>query len=93
MSGIRYPSRNDGCWVRIDSEILGLEVIENPHDLVDGQFPAGPWDEWGPMRDCYDGNIESWVEQLMDDLVAAPTDKDSLMTLYGQVPVPAAIIG
>jgi hypothetical protein len=133
-----YWDDDDDRWVRIDSEILDVGVINNPHDLDDGQFLTGPeawgqyrsgtnpstfgvhgtdnwgvaeiignairdlaclrqvemlpWDEWGPMRDCYDGNIEAWVEQLMDDLVAATTDNDGLTTLYERVPVPEAMI-
>ena len=131
----------DARWVRIDSEILDLDVVDNPHDLRAGQFLTGPeawseyrrgadpstfgvdgtdhawglgeiignairdlaslnrvemlpWDEWGPMRDCYDGNIVPWVEQLMDDFAEATLDNDdSLAALYAQVTVPEHMVG
>jgi Transglutaminase-like superfamily len=134
-----YWDDNDRRWVRIDSEVLDLEVIPNPHDLDHGQFLTGPeawgryrsgtdartfgvhgtdnwgvaeiignairdlanlnrvemlpWDEWGPMRDCYDGNIEAWVEECMDDLVAATTGDGDVAALYDRVPVPEALVG
>ncbi len=134
-----YRDDDHERWVRIDSEILGLEVIDNPHDLNPSQFLAGPeawsqyrkgtdpstfgvggtdnwgvaeiignairdlaslnhvemlpWDEWGPMRECYDGNIEGWVEQLMDEFVATGKDEHDLAGLYDRVRVPQAMIG
>ncbi|MEY2425933.1 MAG: hypothetical protein QOI61_1505 [Actinomycetota bacterium] len=135
-----YWNDTDRRWIRIDSEILDLDVIDNPHDLVSGQFLTGPeawseyrrgadpgtfgvdgtgnwgigeiignsirdlaslnrvemlpWDEWGPMRDCYDGTIALWVEQLMDDFAAATLDKeDGLAELYARVEVPSPMIG
>jgi len=135
-----YWNDTDRRWVRIDSEILDLDVIDNPHDLVSGQFLTGPeawsayrrgddasifgvggtenwgvgeiignairdlaslncvemlpWDEWGPMRDCYDGTVAPWVEQLMDDFAAATIRKeDGLAELYTRVEVPPPMIG
>lgn len=132
---------HDDRWVRVDSEVLGLDVVDRPDDLAPGEFLTGPeawqryrdgadptifgvhrtdhawgvaeiignairdlaclnrvemlpWDEWGPMRDCYDGHITSQVEHLMDDLVAATAagDQDALASLYVQAPVPEAMI-
>lgn len=131
---------NESRWARIDSEILDLDVIDNPHDLRPGQFLTGPeawnqyrggadpstfgvdqtdhawgvgeiignairdlaslnrlemlpWDEWGPMRDCYEGNIADWVNQLMNDLAATTTDnEDGVAALYDQAPVPEPMI-
>jgi hypothetical protein len=46
------------------------------------------------MRDCYDGTIADWVEQLMDDFAAATTgNEDGLAALYAQVEVPEPMIG
>lgn len=132
-----YWDSDGSRWVRIDSEILDLEVIDNAHDLEPGQFLTGPeawamyrdgadgsmfgvhgtdnwgpaeiignairdlaslhrvemlpWDEWGPMSDCYDGQTESWVEQLMDDFVATSSE-EGLNALYKRVPVPDSMI-
>ena len=53
-----------------------------------------PWDEWGPMRDCYDGTIARWVEQLMDDFAAATlNEEEGLAELYALVEVPSTMIG
>lgn len=135
-----YWNDTDRRWTRIDSEILDLDLIDKPHDLVSGQFVTGPeawneyrrgadpstfgvdgtdnwgpgeiignsirdlaslnrvemlpWDEWGPMRDCYDGTIALWVEQLMDDFAAATlNNEDGLAELYARVEVPPHMIG
>ena len=34
-------SNDDQRWVRIDSEILGLDLVPRPHDLADGEFLTG----------------------------------------------------
>lgn len=33
--------RADGRWVRVDSEVLGLDVVDRPDDLADGAFLTG----------------------------------------------------
>ena len=132
--------RVDSRWVRIDSEILGLDLVEHPDDLAVGQFLTGPeawaayrrgadpmtfgvhgtenwgaaeivgnairdlaalhkiemlpWDEWGPMRACYDNGLTPEIETLMDDLVDAASTEDHarLLRLYNAMPVPERMI-
>lgn len=36
-----YWSNDDRRWVRVDSEILGLDLVRRPHDLADGEFLTG----------------------------------------------------
>lgn len=36
-------------WVRIDSEILGLDLVDHPEDLADGQFLTGA-EAWAAYR-------------------------------------------
>jgi len=53
-----------------------------------------PWDEWGPMADCYRGNVGQDAELLMDRLSDAIADDDSaeLDELYTEVPVPESMM-
>ena len=44
-----YWDDEAGRWVRVDSEILGLQVIERPHDLAPGQFLTGG-EAWAAFR-------------------------------------------
>jgi Transglutaminase-like superfamily len=131
---------DDSRWVRIDSEILGLDLVERPDDLAVGQFLTGseawaayrrgadpmtfgvhgtenwggaeivgnairdlaalnkiemlPWDEWGPMRACYDNGVAPEIEAFMDDLVDAASTEDParLLRLYNGMPVPEGMI-
>lgn len=41
---------SDGRWVRIDSEILGLDVLDDPEDLAPGEFLTGG-EAWRLIRD------------------------------------------
>lgn len=131
----------DGArWVRIDSEILGFDLLDRPEDLADGQFLTGaeawtayragadpmtfgvagtenwgaaeivgnairdlaavnkvemlPWDEWGPMKSCYEHGLTPAIEALMDELAAALAARDDLAVteLYATVPVPDEMI-
>ncbi len=53
-----------------------------------------PWDEWGPMGDCYNGTIAPWVKQLMDDFAAATIDNEDAFTdLYARIELPESMIG
>ena len=131
---------DDSRWVRIDSEILGLDLVEHPDDLAARQCLTGseawaayrqgadpmtfgvhgtenwgaaeivgnairdlaalnkievlPWDEWGPMRACYDTGLTPQIETLMDDLVDATSSDDQarLLRLYDAMPVPGGMI-
>ena len=53
-----------------------------------------PWDEWGPMRACYDNGLTPEIETLMDDLVDAASTEDHarLLRLYNAMPVPERMI-
>ena len=47
--------RQDGRWVRIDSEILGGSVVARPRDLAAGEFLTGG-EAWRAFRD---GHIDA----------------------------------
>jgi hypothetical protein len=127
-------------WVRIDSEILGFDIVDRPEDLADGQFLTGaeawtayragtdpmtfgvagtenwgaaeivgnairdlaalkkvemlPWDEWGPMKSCYEHGLTPGIEALMDELTAALAADDDIAVTgsYATVPVPDEMI-
>ena len=127
-------------WVRIDSEILGFDLVDHPEDLAEGQFLTGaeswaayragtdpmtfgvagtdnwgvaeivgnairdlaainkvetlPWDEWGPMRSCYEHGLTPDIEALMDELTAALVagDNVAVAAIYDTVPVPDEMI-
>jgi hypothetical protein len=44
-----YWHDGDGRWVRIDSEALGLTVLERPEDLAVGEFLSGS-EAWAAFR-------------------------------------------
>jgi hypothetical protein len=44
-----YWHEGENRWVRVDSEILGLEVLQRPEDLVVGQFLTGG-EAWAAFR-------------------------------------------
>jgi hypothetical protein len=54
-----------------------------------------PWDEWGPMKDSYDGNTGPDFDLLIDELAAATADPDDveLHRIYDQLAVPASMVG
>jgi hypothetical protein len=54
-----------------------------------------PWDEWGPMDECYRGEILPDVARLIDAIAdACASDDDVLISkLYEQVRVPDQMIG
>jgi hypothetical protein len=135
-------SEHDRRWLRIDSEILGLDLGlgVDATDLAPGAFLSGPeawqryrdgadpmtfgvhqtenwgaaeiignairdlaalhriemlpWDEWGPMRACYDGTVTDEVEQFMDALAGAAASPEEAGTteLFECVPVPDPLI-
>jgi hypothetical protein len=45
-----------------------------------------PWDEWGPMRGCYDEGVDANIELLMDAVaeacIAGRTGSASSMTVF-----------
>ena len=53
-----------------------------------------PWDEWGPMKDSYDGKTGDDFDALIDDYAAAAESDDgpTLQLTYDQLTVPAAMI-
>ena len=53
-----------------------------------------PWDEWGPMKACYDHGVTPAIEALMDELTSTLTAGDDIGTaaLYATVPVPDEMI-
>lgn len=131
---------NGSRWVRIDSEILGFDLVDHPDDLAEGQFLTGteawdayrsgadpmifgvhgtenwgaaeivgnairdlaslnkiemlPWDEWGPMTDCYTRGLTPVIEELMDELTAAIAGDDqvTLAALSRRLSVPDDLI-
>jgi hypothetical protein len=76
----RYEVR--AGWVRLDSEILGADVLHRPEDLTRAEFLTGgeawqafrravevlPRDEWGRMTEAYDGKTASDYDELLDQL-------------------------
>ena len=54
-----------------------------------------PWDEWGPMRACYDGGVTAEVESLMESIAdsCAAEDLAAVAALYAGTPVPAQMVG
>ena len=54
-----------------------------------------PWDEWGPMRSCYDHGVSAEIESLMDELAAAlgASDMELIAALYGGLQVPSELGG
>ena len=137
-------SVDDDRWVRIDSEIAGLDLglVARPDDLEPREFLTGgeawqrfragdcdpmtfgvhgtdhawgwaeiagnllrdvaslqklemlPWDEWGPMKACYDGELRPDVERHLDACAAATVieDAEAIAALYDSVPVPANLL-
>ncbi len=61
---------------------------------VVGKIEMLPWDEWGPMKDSYEGKTGDDFDRLIDQLAAAVRDSDQseLERVYGQLAVPAAMI-
>lgn len=53
-----------------------------------------PWDEWGPMKDSYDGNTGDDFDVLIDDYATAAANDDAptLRHLYEQLTVPVSMI-
>ena len=53
-----------------------------------------PWDEWGPMKDSYNGKTGDDFDLLIDQLAAATSDSDEpdLKRIYEQLAVPASMI-
>jgi hypothetical protein len=53
-----------------------------------------PWDEWGPMKDSYDGKTGDDFDRLIDAyaMAAATDDSPTLRHLYEQLTVPASMI-
>jgi Transglutaminase-like superfamily len=139
-----YWSAAERRWVRIDSEILGLDAhfAVRPNDLAPGAFLSGgeawalcrheaadpmtfgvhgtdhawgpaeiignairdlagmnkvemlPWDEWGPMGECYRGEIRPAVEAVVDAIsdACAADDRQRMADLYDAVAVPEHMV-
>jgi hypothetical protein len=52
-----------------------------------------PWDEWGPMRQCYDGDIDTETELLIDAVAdACVRESPDLVALYCQLEVPGDLL-
>jgi Transglutaminase-like superfamily len=131
-------------WVRIDSEIVGLDepYVPHPNDLAPGEFLSGgeawalcrrgasdpmtygvhgtdhawgpaeiignairdlaalnkvemlPWDEWGPMDECYRREIRPETEALIDAIAdaCAADDGRRIAELYGGLAVPEDMV-
>jgi hypothetical protein len=129
---VEYWNPGDQRWVRVDSEILGFELVDTPQDLAPGEFLSGgeawslcrqgladpsrfgvdgypkawgigevrgnairdlaalnktemlPWDEWGRMKDSYNGATGPDYDELMDTIAAtcASDDAAAIEALY-----------
>lgn len=139
-----YWAPADRRWVRVDSEIIGMDfgLVPRANDLATGEFLSGgeawrlyragardpmtfgvdgtdhawgpaeiignairdlaalnkvemlPWDEWGPMDECYRREIRPDVERLIDAIADACASDDAVLIaeLYDQVRVPDEMI-
>jgi hypothetical protein len=49
---VEYGDDPTGRWVRVDTEVLGLSVLEHPEDMPDGAFLTGgeAWSEYRAGR-------------------------------------------
>ena len=54
-----------------------------------------PWDEWGPMRNCYDHGVTAEIESLMDEITTAlmASDAEQTAALYRGLQVPSELGG
>jgi hypothetical protein len=98
------------AWVRyradeVDPDTFGVHETENwgwaeiagnlVRDLAAlQQQEMLPWDEWGPMTECYAGNHPAEVDDVLDAAAAACStgDADAIGAALASMPVPEDLL-